>query len=199
MREQRFQALMRLLTTILISLLVCSSALASENRTGESGQGIFSGSFADALWTVVAFVVLLAVLGKFAWKPLLNSLKAREAHIQQQIESAESARKKAEQMLEDYKLQGLQVVQKATDQAHQLEQEVMERTRQEVLATKRKAQADVEYARVAASQQLWQEAGDMLLTLGGEVLGRTITHEDNLRLICEAINKLNQERQDVSA
>ena len=102
-------------------------------------------------------------------------------------------------MLEDYKLQGLQVVQKATDQAHQLEQDVMERTRQEVLATKRKAQSDIEYARVAASQQLWQEAGDMLLTLGGEILGRTITHEDNLRLICEAINKLNQERQDVNA
>ena len=190
---------MRLLTTILITLLVCSNALASEDRTAESGQGIFSGSFADALWTVVAFVVLLAVLTKFAWKPMLNGLRAREAHIQQQIESAESARKKAEQMLDDYKLQGLQVVQKATDQAHQVEQELMERTRQEVLATKRKAQSDIEYARVAASQQLWQEAGDMLLTLGGEILGRTITHEDNLRLICEAINKLNQERQDVNA
>jgi F-type H+-transporting ATPase subunit b len=183
----------RILSTILAVLLACSVALSAEGEAAATEQGLFGGSFADALWTVLAFVVLLLVLGKFAWKPMLNALNARESHIKQQIEAADSTRKKAEKMLADYNQQGLLIVQKATDQAHRLQQELMDKTRQEVLALERKSRADIEYARVAASQQLWEEAGDMLLHLSSEILGRTVTHEDNLRLICEAIDKLNQE------
>jgi F-type H+-transporting ATPase subunit b len=183
----------RILSTILAVLLACSVALSAEGKAAAAEQGLFGGSFADAVWTVLAFIVLLLVLGKFAWKPMLKGLNARETHIQQQIEAADASRKKAEKMLDDYKQQGLLIVQKATDQAHRLELELMEKARQEVLALQRKARADIEYARVAASQQLWEEAGDMLLQLSSEILGRAVTHEDNLRLICEAIDKLNQE------
>jgi len=179
--------------TVVTVLLGCSVALSAEGEAAATEQGLFGGSFADAVWTVLAFVVLLLVLGKFAWKPMLRGLNARETHIQQQIEAAETSRKKAEKMLDDYKQQGLLIVQKATDQAHRQELELMDKARQEALTLQRKARADIEYARVAASQQLWEEAGDMLLQLSGEILGRAVTHEDNLRLICEAINKLNQE------
>jgi F-type H+-transporting ATPase subunit b len=181
-----------------IILFACSVALSSEGKAAATEQGIFGGSFADALWTVIAFTVLMLVLGKFAWKPVINGLKARESHIQQQIEAAGAARKKAEKLLDDYKQQGLEIVQKATDHAQRLEQELMGKTRQEVLALERKARADIEYARVAASQRLWQEASDMLLNLSGEILGRVITHEDNRRLIYEAINKLGEERTNTN-
>ena len=59
---------------------------------------------------------------------------------------------------------------------------------------KRRAQADIEYARIAASQQMWQEAEDMLLALSGEIVGRAVTHEDNLRLLYESIEKLKREQ-----
>jgi F-type H+-transporting ATPase subunit b len=158
-------------------------------------KGIFSGSFADAIWTVAAFVVLLVVLGKFAWRPLLNALKDREQRIKQQLDAAENTRKQAEAMLDGYKQQGLHVIEKATEHAHQQEKALVEKATQEVIAMKRKANADIEYARLAASQQLWDQAGDMLLSISSEILGRAITHEDNQRLICEAIEKLLEEEQ----
>jgi F-type H+-transporting ATPase subunit b len=194
---------MRTLTIILIILSVCVDALPSETTpvssvedgNGGAERGIFSGSFADAIWTVAAFVVLLIVLGKFAWRPLLNALKDREQHIKQQLDTAENTRKQAETMLNEYKQQSVQIIEKATEQAHQQEKTLVEKTTQEVIAMKRKANADIEYARLAASQQLWDQAGDMLLSISGEVLGRAITHEDNQRLICEAIEKLLEEEQ----
>ena len=64
----------------------------------------------------------------------------------------------------------------------------------EVAQMKRRAQSDIEYARIAASQQMWQEAEDMLLALSGEIVGRAITHEDNLRLLYESIEKLKREQ-----
>ena len=194
---------MRTLAIILITLCLCAEALPSEtapvssveDRNGGTERGIFSGSFADAVWTVAAFVVLLVVLGRIAWRPMLNGLKAREEHIQQQLDTAENRRKEAEKMLDDYKQEGLQIVEKATEQAHQQEKALIKKTRQEVMTMKRSAQTDIEYAQLAASQQLWEQAGDMLLSISSEILGRTITHEDNQRLICEAIEKLIEEEQ----
>jgi F-type H+-transporting ATPase subunit b len=184
---------MKKLAITLITVFLCTAVFASEGEQAGSGeQSIFNGTFADSLWTVVAFLLLLAVLSKFAWKPLLNGLKTREQHIQHQIESAEDARKKAEKLLEDSKQQGLAIVQQATDRAQQHEQEIIEQTRQEILEVKRKAQEDIEHARVAASEQLWEQAGDIMLSLGGEVLGRTITSEDNKRLVRDAIAKIKQ-------
>jgi F-type H+-transporting ATPase subunit b len=185
----------RVLTIGSIILFVFSVAFASEGEAAGGEQSLFGGSFADSIWTVGAFLLLVGVLGKFAWKPVINGLKARESHIQQQIEAAAASRKKAEKLLDEFKQQGLEIVAKANDHAQLLGQELMDKAREDVLALQRKAQADIEYARVAASQQLWQEAGDMLLSLSSEILGRVVTHEDNRRLIYEAINKLGEQQQ----
>jgi F-type H+-transporting ATPase subunit b len=186
---------MKTLMVVLIILSVCVDVLPAEADNTVTERGVFSGSFADAIWTVVAFTVLLVVLGKLAWRPLLNGLKAREQHIKQQLDTAENTRKQAETLLDGYKQQSLQIIEKATEHAHQQEKALVEKATQEVIAIKRKANADIEYARLVASQQLWQQAGDMLLSVSSEVLGRAITHEDNQRLICEAIEKLLEEKQ----
>jgi len=185
-------------TTVVLLLVLLASvcALASEGEAAAEEKGIFSGTFADSLWTVVAFVVLLVVLSKVAWKPLLRQLQARQDYIKQQLETAEAARKRAEDLLDQYKQQGADIVNKLTAQAQLLEKEMIDKTSAEITQMKRRAQADIEYARIAASQQMWQEAEDMLLSLSGEIVGRAVTHEDNLRLLCEAIEKLKTEQTD---
>jgi F-type H+-transporting ATPase subunit b len=183
----------RILFAVLMCLVFCTAAMAAEEGGGASSeQGIFGGSFADSLWTVISFVLLLAVLSKFAWKPLLASLKNREEHIKQEIELAETSRKRAEQMLDDFKQQGIQLLKEATDRAQQHEQDMVEKTRQEVLAIKQRAQEDIEHVRTAAVEQLWMETGDIVQALSKEVIGRSINAEDNRRLIREAVAKLKQ-------
>ena len=180
---------MKPLTIILISAFLCTASLAAETApTAE--QSIFSGSFADALWTVIAFVLLLAILTKVAWKPLLSGLKAREDHIREQIETAEHARSKAEKLIDDYKQQGLTIIKQSADHAQKHELEVIEKTRQEIDLIKQRAQDDIKHATAAASEQLWEQAGDITLKLSSEVLSRSITPEDNKRLIDEAIAKI---------
>jgi len=179
---------------LLLVFLTSVSVMAVETEQQVEQKGIFNGTFADSLWTVIAFLVLLAVLGKLAWKPLLNSLQARQDYIKQQLESAETARKNAEALLDQYKQQGVEIVNKLTAQAQLLEKEMISKAGNEVAQMKRRASADIEYARIAASQQMWQEAEDMLLALSGEIVGRSITHEDNLRLLYESIEKLRREQ-----
>jgi F-type H+-transporting ATPase subunit b len=178
---------------IVLTILLCGPAWAAEGAAAEgSGAGLFSGTFADALWTVIAFLALLAALGKVAWKPLLNGLNARQSHIEQQLKSAEDSRQRAERMLEDYKQQGLSILREATEQAQRHQQEVAEKTRQEVTTIRRRAQEEIESARLAAVDELWRQAGEIALHVGSEVLGRTLTEQDNQHLMDEAVERIRQ-------
>ena len=183
---------------VLIVLPCCGIALAGHGAEPEGeaaasgGSGLFSGSLGDSLWTVVAFVTLLLVLSKLAWKPLLSALVARQTHIEHQLRTAEDSRLRAEKMLEDYKQQGLGIIQQAAEQAQRHQQEMAEKTRQEVLAIRRRAQDEIESARAAAVEDLWKQAGDIVLRVGSEVLGRTLTGKDNQHLADEAVNKIRQ-------
>lgn len=182
----------------LIVLPCCGVVLAGHGAAPEGeaaaseGGGLFNGSLGDSLWTVVAFVTLLLVLTKFAWKPLIGALVARQTHIEHQLRTAEDSRLRAEKMLEDYKQQGLNVIRQATEQAQRHQQEMAEQARQEVLAIRRRAQEEIESARAAAMDDLWKQAGDIVLRVGSEVLGRTLTGKDNQQLADEAVKKVRQ-------
>jgi F-type H+-transporting ATPase subunit b len=183
-------------TTVVVLLVLSAGAcaLASAGEAATEEQSIFSGTFADSLWTLIAFVLLLTILTKVAWKPLVKQLQARQDYIKQQIDTADTSRKNAEALLDQYKQQGIEIVNKLTAQAQLLEKEMVSKAGDEVAQMKRRAQADIEYFRIAASQQMWQEAEDMLLALSGEIVGRAVTHEDDLRLLYESIEKLKREQ-----
>jgi F-type H+-transporting ATPase subunit b len=178
-------------STLAMMMLVGSLATAAQAAETEGG-GLFGGTFADSLWTVVAFLVLLVALGRFAWRPLLNALTDRQAHIENQLKSAEESRRRAEQMLEDYRQQAVALLQQATEQAQRHQQEVAEKTRQEALAIRRRAQEEIESARTAAVEELWRQTAEIVQRVGTEVLGRALTEKDNERLIHEAVSKVRQ-------
>lgn len=174
-----------------IGLFAWVEVLAVEAE-GAAEQGLFSGTFADALWTVLAFVVLLVVLGRLAWKPMLERLKSRELYIQQQIDAANEARQKALDLLDQYKQQRAKILKDATDEALQHQKELLEKASQEIRAIKQEAQDDIGYARARALEQLWDEAGEMVLALSREVLGREVTHDDNQHLIRDAVEQIRR-------
>src|SRR3989442_15903698 len=53
------------------------------------------------IWTIVTFLVLLALLAKFAWRPLLQALESRQERIRKTLEDAERARQELERLQQD--------------------------------------------------------------------------------------------------
>ena len=185
---------------LLVILCVCAAAFGGEAQAEDEGLSPFSGSFADAVWTVIAFVVLLVVLWKLAWKPMLAALNARQEHIEKQISDAEKTRKEAGQVLAEYKAklenaenEGKQIIAARVKKAEQEASQVMADAREKMEAMKLKAEADIERARNEAKAELFNQAGEMVLRLGQEVLGRVINDEDNQKLIDQAVKRLKQE------
>ena len=153
----------------------------------------FGGTFADALWTVLAFIALFLLLAKFAWRPLLKNLSAREDHIKHQIQVAQDTRQEAEKILEEHKHQAFQIIKDASDQALVRSQQLLEKAKLEAVEVKRKSEEDIRNAQSIFSEHIWQQSSDVILAIGTKVLEKSITKEDNQRLIDEAIEKLKQE------
>ena len=65
---------------------------AQDTAHAEDEPNIFAGGWYSVILTLAVFIVLLAVLGKWAWGPILAGLQKREEHIRQSIEEAEKAR-----------------------------------------------------------------------------------------------------------
>jgi F-type H+-transporting ATPase subunit b len=167
-----------------------TTVYASEGEGG--GAGLFSGHFGEALWTVVAFAGLFLVLKKYAWGPLLEGLQAREQHIKSEIENAETSRRKAESLLGEYQVQGEVILKSATEDAQKKSHQLMEQTRHEARAIKEQTQVDIDHARAMAVNRVRDEAAEMVAQLTAAVMARTVTPEENERLIQEALAQLRE-------
>ncbi len=89
------------------------------------------------LWTGITFLVLLVVLGKFAWGPIVKMLAERERTIRDAIESAKKERAEAERLLGEQK-QALQVAQREAAEIAKRNAQEVEKLRQELTDRARK-------------------------------------------------------------
>jgi len=173
-------------------------AAADVEEHGESPMGYPY----EAFWTMASFVVLLVVLWKFAWKPLLTSLAARQSHIEKQISDAEEVRKEADKILSDYKAklavaetEGKGIVAAHLKRAEHESKDLIAKTRVELEELREALKVEIDRERREAKSQLWDQAGDMVIQLGSEILGKTMTAKDNLKLIDQAILRLKSEEE----
>ena len=183
-------------TLIVLGQAACVMASEAE---GAADNGLFSGSLGESVWTIIAFGALVLVLGRFAWRPLLASLKAREDHIQGQIDAAKEARQKAEQALNDSKQQGLEFIQQAREDAMRRQAQILEETKKDLTLMKEDAEGDIEHARLAAMEQVWQQSGALVHAITLEVMGRAVTDQDNQSLILEAVEQIRRQTHEGKA
>ena len=194
-----------LLILLLCPLGICSDASADEGshskEVEEKGKiDVFSGYPGESIWTIVSFVVLMVVLWKLAWKPVLAGLQGREDFIAKQLSDAEDVRKKAEEVLAEYhgKLadadrQGKGIIARHTKTAEKESKEIADLTKKELDELRVRLKAEVEYERKEAQSEFWDQAGDIVLELGKEVLGKSMDHADHDKMIDEAIVRLKEE------
>jgi len=191
----------RIKPIFIFAVCLCSLLYASE--TGGVGETIspFSGGFADALWTVITFVVLLAALWRLVWKKMLEGLTARADYIQKQITDAEEKKADAEAVLDQYneKLadadnQGKKIIAAHIEKAQAQGKDITEKARNDIDIIRKKAEIEIESAKKRAHDELLARFSDIILDLGSEVVGRNINDEDNQRLVDEALSRLKTEQ-----
>jgi F-type H+-transporting ATPase subunit b len=168
--------------------LVASSGAASP----------FDDSVDLAIWTLIVFVGLLLVLGKFAWKPIIEGLNAREKSIADNIDSASQANEQAQAQLKSYedKLAGAgdeaaALIAEAKQDAVAAKEKIMEEAAAEAQRTRDRAMADIEAAKNSAVQELAKSSVDSAVDLAGSIVGRSLDKKDHAELIEKSIKQFS--------
>lgn len=175
-------------------------------HAAEGEPGLFSLNLGLSLWTIVVFVVVLFVLGKYAWGPILGAIDAREKGIQDSVEEAGRLRDEARALLEEHqrqladsRRQSQQILAEARDAGEQLRRQMEEKARAEGEALVERARREIEREKQAALDELRQESVDLALAAAGRLLQRKLDAEADRALVQGFLDELEARAPEARA
>ncbi|MDY7091843.1 MAG: F0F1 ATP synthase subunit B [Acidobacteriota bacterium] len=191
---------MRKLSQFAFALCWALPALAAEvEHEGGSSPGLFSGNIGNAIWTLVIFVLLLWVLGKYAWGPILSGLQSREDYIRDSLEQARQQREAAEQRLADYeaklaaaRAETEELLAEARRDAEALRLREEERAKAEADKLLERARREIAIAQETAVKDLYAHATELSTQVASNILEREINPQDHERLIADSISAIGR-------
>ena len=153
------------------------------------------------IWTILTFLILVGLLAKFAWGPLLKALDSRQQSIRQALDDARQAKQELQQLhVESAKLlaqaraEGAEIISRTRSDADRFRDEMKEKARIEAAGLMRNAERQIELETTRALQQIRQEAIDISINIASKLLQRNVSKEDNERLIEETFKQLETTR-----
>lgn len=158
---------------------------------------LFAVDFGLAVWTVLTFGALLFVLARYAWKPLMGALDAREKSIQGDIDEAKRQRDEAEALLAEYReqladgrRQAQALVAESREAAEQLRRELEEKAREESRAILANARREIERERDAAVDAVRREAVEVAMAAASRLVDERLDSERDRKLVMDYIDDL---------
>lgn len=186
----------RVVQALLASLLAWP-ALAADSGSAE--PSLFAGDLGNAIWTVVIFLGLVFVLGKFAWTPILNGLQQREDFIRDSLAKAKADRDAAETRLAEYegilekaRAEATAIVEEGRRDAEELKTRIEADARAEREAELARAKREIGIAQQTAVKELYQVSGRLATDIAGRIVGRELTPADHQRLIDASIDEIGR-------
>ena len=174
-------------------------ALAAETAKEAEENPILSPRFDLGIWTIVVFALLLLVLRRFAWGPMLEGLQKREQNIRAAREDAERAREEAQRLRAELQAEMDRAAEKIRDlmdaarrDAQHASDEMMARTRADIQTERERLHREIGMARDKALQEIWNQAADLATLISAKAIRRQLTPDDHRRLVDDAIAQLRQ-------
>lgn len=179
-----------------IVLMMATSAAATE---AEEGISPLAGDVGSVLWTLIIFGLVVFVLGKFAWGPILSVFQKREDFIRESLAQAKRDREQAEATLKEYteklhaaKLEATAIVDEGRRDAEAVKQKVAEQTRQEADAMIARAKREIGIATDTAVKELYDLSGQLATDIASRIIRKELNAQEHERLIAESIDELSR-------
>lgn len=183
-------------------LALTAPALAAETDPVKTATAI-PEQLIVSITTLVVFVLLVLILAKTAWGPILRGLKSREDKIAGDIAAAEQNRLKSEALLKEYdakiaaaeaEMRNMMV--QATADAEKISVALKARTQQEIEEMREKASREIEAEKERAIADIHEEAVTLSTLLAEKILRRTINADDQRALVKSTLEQIAKSRNN---
>lgn len=151
------------------------------------------------LWTILTFVIVLVILRRTAWKPLLTALKEREDSIRTSLHDAEEARNQAQKLLDENKklmataeTQSQKIIKEGRDMAERLKAEILEKANASSQQMVVQAREEIQREKESALTQLRSEVADLAITAAGKILDANLDPAKQRAIVDAAIRDINK-------
>lgn len=151
------------------------------------------------VWTWATFIVLLAVLYKVAWKPLVKMIDARDKVIAEGLEKAEKAREEAEALMAEQKEKMTkthdevkEILENSKKMAENTRKEIVDQAKAEADKIIERGKADIDRERQDSITELKKDISNLVVQATSKLIRMSVDEEKHRDLIEESIRKLGQ-------
>jgi F-type H+-transporting ATPase subunit b len=159
-----------------------------------------SGDWGHAIAALVIFGVLLAILGRFGWKPLLAQLRRREESIAEALRTSQQREAEAQELLKFYRTRmeraeadAAEVVGRGRREAAEARENALGAAREEATKIAAQTRQDIAAAKEAALRELRVAAAELAVDLAERVLGKSLTDTDHAQLVDESLAEIRRQ------
>jgi F-type H+-transporting ATPase subunit b len=149
------------------------------------------------IWTIATFLLLVALLGRFAWRPLLDALDRRQEAIRKSLDDARQAKQELDRLhvesariLAEARAEADAIISRTRADARRAGDELKQKARADAENIVRHAERDIKLETARAIQKVRQEAVDLSIAIASKIIQRNLTKEDNERLIAETLKEI---------
>ncbi|MFQ6616453.1 MAG: F0F1 ATP synthase subunit B [Fidelibacterota bacterium] len=151
------------------------------------------------IWSIITFLVLLAFLARFVWKPLMGALERREKRIRESLEDARKAREEAERISREFdrmiaraRSEAQAIVKQGKATGERLKQDMVARAKEESDRIRTDAEKRIGAEKQKAIAEIREEVVNLSLQVASKIIGKKLTRRENLSLIQESLERIDR-------
>jgi F-type H+-transporting ATPase subunit b len=148
-------------------------------------------------WTLITFVLLVLLLGRYAWKPLLALLDERETQVRESLEAARTARaeadetlKKNQEFLAGARRETAALLEQGRRESEVLRAEILAQARKEAQDLVEQGKRQVQYEQKQAVEQLRRQVADLAIGAAERLIRRELDDAGHRQLVADYLKAL---------
>lgn len=165
----------------------------------EGGGSLIDVNPGLIFWTVITFILLLLILRKVAWKPMLAALDERETAIKESLEKAEKAQEEAQKVLKENEAklakaeeESKKIIDQSRSYAEKLKEQMLEESRQQAKSMIDDATEEIDRKRDAAFNELKSQVAAIAVDAAEKILKENLDKDKNKKIVDSYINEINK-------
>jgi len=178
-----------MLTNILIGVLA----------SAEGGGSLLDVNPGLIVWTFITFILLLVILKKVAWKPILTALENREKGIEESLNRAEKAKEEAQKILDENKAslskaeeESKKIIDQSRTYADELKEQMLKQSKEQAQKLIDDAAAEIERKKQSAFEELRNQIAEISVNAAEKIMKETIDSEKNKQLVTKYLNEISK-------
>ena len=178
-----------MLTNILIGVLA----------SAEAGGSLLDVNPGLIVWTFITFILLLVILKKVAWKPILTALDNREKGIEDSLNRAEKAKEEAQKILDENRAslskveeESKRIIDQSRSYADDLKEQMLKQSKVQAQKLIDDAAAEIERKKQSAFEELRNQIAEISVNAAEKIMKENIDAEKNKKIVSKYLNEISK-------